>query len=76
MKSDLNRLNKLQKIDVLNNTDEKDNGLNVNFVCSDGDKGTQEAVITDLSSADCSDFIFSILEYCDHIVVSNGDIIN
>lgn len=41
-------------------------GLNVNFVDAGDDNGTYSNVITDLGKADCSDFIFSIFEYCDH----------
>ena len=44
----------------------KDKGLNVSFICSKNDAGTQQTVIDDLSKEDCSDFIFSILEFCDH----------
>ena len=41
-------------------------GLNVNFVDAGDDNGTYTNVIADLGKADCSDFIFSIFEYCDH----------
>ena len=41
-------------------------GLNVNFVDAGDDNGTYTNVVTDLGKTDCSDFIFSIFEYCDH----------
>lgn len=44
----------------------EENGLDVSFVCSKNDKGTAAAITADVSSADCSDFIFSTFEYCDH----------
>lgn len=44
----------------------KDKDLNVSFICSKNDKGTVAAVLEDVQSEDCSDFIFSILEFCDH----------
>ena len=45
-------------------TEEK--GLPVTFKCNSGDEGTFEATMADITSADCSDFIFSIFEFCDH----------
>lgn len=44
----------------------KEKGLDCSFVCSADDSGTREAVLKDLHSDSCSDFIFSILEYTDH----------
>lgn len=44
----------------------KDKGLNVSFVRSKNDAGTAEAILADVARADCSDFIFSTFEYCDH----------
>ena len=44
----------------------KDNNLNVSFVCSANDAGTRETVLSDIKSENCTDFIFTILEYCDH----------
>lgn len=44
--------------------EEKD--LRCAFVCADGDDGTEKNVLNDLAQDDCSDFIFSILEYTDH----------
>lgn len=41
-------------------------GLPVNFLKAGDDDGTYANVINDVTSADCSDFIFSIFEYCDH----------
>ncbi|MDO4847535.1 MAG: hypothetical protein Q3968_05340 [Clostridiaceae bacterium] len=40
--------------------------LNCQFLCAKDDDGTRHNVLDDLSSDDCSDFIFSILEYTDH----------
>ena len=44
----------------------EEKGLNAKFLKADGDDGTYENVINDLSEKACSDFIFSIFEYCDH----------
>ena len=44
----------------------KANNLDVDFVYNeDGDDGTYNTALADISSPDCSDFIFTILEYCD-----------
>ncbi len=44
----------------------KQNNLDVSFVYNeDGDDGTYNAALADISSPDCSDFIFTIIEYCD-----------
>lgn len=42
------------------------NKLNVKFACADNDDCTRANVLADLGKTDCSDFIFSIFEYCDH----------
>ena len=44
----------------------ENNGLDVTFKCNADDNGTFDAVMNDITSADCSDFIFSIFEFCDH----------
>lgn len=44
----------------------KQQGVNANFVCSKNDKGTAAAITADVSAKDCTDFIFSTFEYCDH----------
>ena len=43
------------------------NNLDVKFVDAPGDTGTYENVMKDIKSKDCTDFIFSIFEYCDHV---------
>ncbi|MCQ2480209.1 MAG: alkaline phosphatase family protein [Clostridia bacterium] len=45
-------------------TEEK--GINTTFLCAGDDDGTYNNVKNDLQKDDCTDFIFSILEYCDH----------
>ena len=40
--------------------------LPVRFVQNGDDNGTLASVLADVSSPECSDFIFSIFEYCDH----------
>ena len=44
----------------------EEKGLPVHFVDAGGDDGTVANVLADISAADCSDFIFTILEYPDH----------
>lgn len=44
----------------------QEKGLAVTMLCAGDDNGTKENVIADLKNKDCSDFIFSILEHCDH----------
>lgn len=44
----------------------KDKGLAVRFKDAAGDLGTFSNVSSDISKKDCSDFIFSILEFTDH----------
>ena len=40
--------------------------LNVTFLDADDDAGTKANTLADINSADCSDFIFAILEHTDH----------
>ena len=47
-------------------------GLPVTFRQAGDDNGTFANVMSDVASPDCSDFIFSIFEYCDHYGHSNG----
>lgn len=44
----------------------KEKGLNVTFKDSADDNGTKKSILKDLKQEDCSDFIFSTLEYTDH----------
>lgn len=44
----------------------EEKGLDVVFKCNADDAGTLDAVLNDVQAADCSDFIFSIFEHCDH----------
>ena len=44
----------------------EEKGLDVNFLRAGDDNGTYANVMNDIKSADCSDFIFSIFEFCDH----------
>lgn len=46
--------------------------LPVNFCGASDDDGTIKNVLTDLEKTDCSDFIFTILEYCDHAGHTTG----
>ncbi|MCR5485230.1 MAG: alkaline phosphatase family protein [Clostridiales bacterium] len=50
--------------------EEKD--LAVKFVKADDDAGTKANVLNDVKSENCSDFIFSILEFCDHTGHGSG----
>lgn len=50
----------------------EEKNLPVTFKCNSGDNGTFESVMSDIGSADCSDFIFSIFEYCDHVGHDTG----
>lgn len=43
------------------------NGLNASYVDASDDDGTYKNVASDISSADCSDFLFCIFEECDHV---------
>ena len=44
----------------------EEKGIDATFQCNAGDEGTFNATINDLKSDDCTDFIFSIFEFCDH----------
>lgn len=41
-------------------------GYDTTWLYSEDDDGTYAQALADLSEADCSDFIFTIFEYCDH----------
>lgn len=47
-------------------------GLPVRFVQADDDEGTLANVKNDLAQKDCTDFIFFIMEYVDHVGHSSG----
>ena len=51
-------------------------GLAVNFLDADDDLGTVANTVADLGKADCSDFIFSIIEHTDHAGHDTGFSIN
>ena len=57
-----------------NYIDEK--GLNVTFLDADDDAGTLANTLADINSAECSDFIFSILEHPDHAGHDTGFSLN
>lgn len=50
--------------------------LNVKFLDADDDAGTLTNTLSDVKSADCSDFIFTILEHTDHVGHDTGFSIN
>lgn len=50
--------------------------LNVNMLKANDDNGTKANVLADINKADCSDFIFSIFEYCDHTGHDTGFCMN
>lgn len=50
----------------------EEKGNPVSFVCASGDEGTFENVMNDVTADDCSDFIFSIFEFCDHLGHDTG----
>ena len=50
--------------------------LNVKFLDADDDIGTLTNTLSDVKSADCSDFIFTILEHTDHAGHDTGFSIN
>lgn len=50
----------------------EENNINTAFVKAGDDNGTYANVMNDLSQADCSDFIFSIFEFCDHVGHDTG----
>lgn len=49
-----------------------ENGISSKWLDADDDNGTLENIMNDVKSADCSDFIFSIFEYCDHFGHDTG----
>lgn len=50
----------------------EENGINATFKRSFGDKGTKKSILKDLEQENCSDFIFSTLEYTDHAGHNSG----
>lgn len=54
----------------------EEKGLDVTFLKADDDKGTVDNTLADINSADCSDFIFSIIEHPDHKGHDTGFSIN
>ncbi len=48
------------------------NGINSVFLDAKNDEGTKNNIINDLNRSDCSDFIFSTLEYTDHAGHATG----
>lgn len=50
----------------------EEKGINATFLKADDDIGTYENTLNDVKNAECSDFIFSIFEYCDHIGHDTG----
>ncbi len=54
----------------------QDKGLNVNFSDAGDDDGTRDNVLADLARENCSDFIFTILEYTDHTGHDTGFCVN
>ncbi len=54
----------------------EDNNYDVTFLDTDDDNGTVSNVTADLGKADCTDFIFTILEHTDHAGHDTGFSIN
>ena len=54
----------------------EENNLNVTFLDADDDAGTVSNTVSDISKADCSDFIFLTLEHTDHAGHDTGFSIN
>ena len=54
----------------------EEKGLDVTFLDADDDAGTVSNTLADINSADCSDFIFSIIEHPDHAGHDTGFSIN
>lgn len=54
----------------------EEKGVNSKFLKANDDDGTYANVMADIAQADCSDFIFSIFEYCDHIGHDTGFCMN
>lgn len=50
----------------------EEKGINSTFLKANDDNGTYANVMNDVQKDDCSDFIFSIFEYCDHTGHDNG----
>lgn len=50
----------------------EENEINTKFLDADSDDGTYENIMADIAKENCSDFIFSIFEYCDHTGHSSG----
>lgn len=48
------------------------NKIKAEFLCASGDNGTYKNVMNDISSGDCSDFMFCIFEHNDHTGHSTG----
>lgn len=54
----------------------EENKINSVFLDAGDDNGTRDNIISDLQKPDCSDFIFSTLEYTDHAGHSTGFTLN
>ncbi|MBR6531810.1 MAG: alkaline phosphatase family protein [Clostridia bacterium] len=54
----------------------EEKALNVKFLDADDDAGTKVNTLADINSANCSDFIFAILEHPDHAGHDTGFSIN
>lgn len=54
----------------------EENGIDVTFLDAEDDNGTISNTVADINSADCSDFIFTILEHTDHAGHDTGFSIN
>lgn len=50
----------------------EEKGIDTTFLHNGDDDGTYNAIISDLSKPDCTDFIFSIFEFCDHAGHTTG----
>lgn len=50
----------------------KKKNIDTTFLYAKDDNGTIRNVMKDIEQADCTDFIFSILEYCDHTGHKSG----
>ncbi|MBQ8575682.1 MAG: alkaline phosphatase family protein [Clostridia bacterium] len=54
----------------------EEKGLDVTFLDAEDDNGTTVNTVADLQAADCSDFIFTILEHTDHAGHDTGFSLN
>lgn len=54
----------------------EEKSLDVTFLDADDDNGTVKNIISDLNSADCTDFIFTTLEHTDHAGHDTGFSLN